>query len=274
MSLLESTTSSLLLPYNQPLEKGTFLKRYNRFLVDVKRTDGRIETIHCANTGSMKSCLQEGAPVYTLPSNNPQRLLKSSLELMELEDGYVCVNTMRANQVVEAWLKSEEGRMALGCTPSPYPPLLKREALYEEGTRFDFLLQWTNAWKEEHQTWVEVKSVSMRQEQPEGEPYWAFPDAVTLRGQKHLHALATAGQTKRHNAWLIFVMMRGSQHPPALLRSRFRIAAEIDPVYHQTLKSYLEQRKLRIGLLVPSLSLEGFGLREFYKLPLSTLTDL
>ena len=46
------------------LIKGKLVKRYKRFLTDVELEDGSIVIAHCTNSGSMKSCIEVGAPVY------------------------------------------------------------------------------------------------------------------------------------------------------------------------------------------------------------------
>ena len=56
-----------------PLIEGVLIKRYKRFLADIKLESGEVVTAHCANTGPMKGLLSEGAKVricllYTSPS--------------------------------------------------------------------------------------------------------------------------------------------------------------------------------------------------------------
>ena len=37
-----------------PLIEGVLIKRYKRFLADIKLDSGKVVTAHCANTGPMK----------------------------------------------------------------------------------------------------------------------------------------------------------------------------------------------------------------------------
>jgi len=46
------------------LVPGILIKRYKRFLADVKVNDGTVVTAHCPNTGGMKSCSEPGRLVY------------------------------------------------------------------------------------------------------------------------------------------------------------------------------------------------------------------
>ncbi|AVV85417.1 XRE family transcriptional regulator [Shewanella putrefaciens] len=43
--------------FEPALQQGILVKRYKRFLADIKLTDGSEMTIHCPNTGSMRNCL-------------------------------------------------------------------------------------------------------------------------------------------------------------------------------------------------------------------------
>ena len=46
-----------------PLIEGVLIKRYKRFLADIKLENGEVVTAHCATTGPMKGLLSEGAKV-------------------------------------------------------------------------------------------------------------------------------------------------------------------------------------------------------------------
>ena len=61
------------------LISGTLIRRYNRFLADVKLRNHRNVTAHCPNSGSMKGCSEPGRTVYLSRQNNPKRKLKYNL---------------------------------------------------------------------------------------------------------------------------------------------------------------------------------------------------
>lgn len=261
--LATSPEGAPLLPFPAALLCGAFEKRYKRFFVDMHVPGQGSLTVHCANSGSMKSCLLEGAPAWALDSGNPERKLRHSLELLELEDGLACLNTARANMLVERFLTSPSAREALpppdralfaSDFPSAYA--LKREAKYNAGTRFDFLAEFASG-----PMWIEVKSVSLRL----AERVWAFPDAVTERGQKHLDELMEA-KAAGQGAMLVFVMMRGASIPAETLAAGFRPAHEIDPRYAKLLSEAVDAG-VAVRLLVPSITPSGFGVRGWYPYP-------
>ncbi|RND29304.1 DNA/RNA nuclease SfsA, partial [Vibrio cholerae] len=84
--------------FSPPLQKGTLLKRYKRFLADVALEDGSVITMHCANTGAMTGCAEPGSTVWFSTSDNPKRKYAHSWELTQTQAGHwICVNTARAN---------------------------------------------------------------------------------------------------------------------------------------------------------------------------------
>ena len=68
--------------FNKKLISGEFIKRYKRFFVDVQ-IDNKIITAHCPNTGSMLNLLTKGNKVWLTKSNNPDRKLKYTLQIIK-----------------------------------------------------------------------------------------------------------------------------------------------------------------------------------------------
>ena len=58
------------------LIRGTLLRRYKRFMVDVKLKNGHVVTAHCPNSGSMLACCEPGRTVFLSSHNNPNRKFK------------------------------------------------------------------------------------------------------------------------------------------------------------------------------------------------------
>lgn len=252
------------------LEKGSFVTRYKRFFVDVVTSNGTREAIHCANSGSMKSCLDEGCDVYFSRSTNEKRKLKGSLELMRLSDGLACLNTQRANDFVSRFLETivvgpletknrvlselDEKCARLIETDLSQFVSIKREARFTDETRFDFLVTSSAA-----SAWIEVKSVSLRL----SDTVLAFPDARTERGEKHLNALIEAKQ-QGSGAFLYFVAMRASDKSAIEVAQSFRAAHEIDPKYAAALKNALETG-VQVRVVVPEITTRGFKLRGYFE---------
>ena len=73
--------------FNSPLIRGTLILRYKRFLADVRLADGEIVTAHCTNTGSMTGCKEPGSAVYLSRSDNTNRKLRYTWELIRCRPG-------------------------------------------------------------------------------------------------------------------------------------------------------------------------------------------
>ena len=206
--------------FAQPLESGRLVRRYKRFLADIVSDDGEALCIHCPNTGSMLNCMGEGARLWFQRSSDPRRKLPGTWELVETPQGRLaCVNTARANPLVEEALL--DGRIAelAGFTA------LKREVAYGvENSRADFRLDYAGA-----PAYVEVKSVTLGFA---GTPVAAFPDAVTLRGARHLRELAALARAGVRAVQLYCVNLAGIE--------AVRPAGEIDPAYAAALREARE----------------------------------
>lgn len=192
-----------------PLLPARLIRRYKRFLADMRLEDGREVTAHCPNPGSMLGMAPEGALCWLEPNDDPKKKLKFSWKLVEPSPGVlVAVDTGLANRVVAEAL-------AAGKVPGlDGYERVRAEVPYGEGSRVDFLL----SGPVRGDALVEVKSVTLSR------GGWAeFPDSVTKRGTKHLQELTREAQAGRR-AMMLYLVSRTDG-------ARVRIAADIDPAY-------------------------------------------
>jgi sugar fermentation stimulation protein A len=196
------------------LIKGKLVKRYKRFLADIELEDGRVVIAHCANSGSMKGCAEPGSPVWISTSNNPKRKLKFTWELILTKDSMIGVNTQVPNKLVKA---SIENRLVAELKEYTR---VKAEVKTSEHTRLDLLLE-DGA---NNRCYVEIKNCTMVEE-----GVAMFPDAVTIRGQKHLDELVRL-KKEGHRAVIFYLIQR-------MDAKLFTPASMIDKVYAQKLKN-------------------------------------
>jgi sugar fermentation stimulation protein A len=207
----EPAPAEVAIKFAHPLRPGTLLKRYKRFLADVRCDDGETLTVACSNTGTMKSCSEPGRPVLLSYHPDGTRKYPYSWEMIRMEKGWVGVNTAVPNALVERALK-------LGAVPELMSfPTVRREIPTGE-SRLDFVLEGPPG-----KCYMEVKNVSL----VEGDVI-CFPDAVTTRGLKHLEELIRL-QRAGHRAVMMYVVQRCDGVV-------FRPADHIDPDYGQALR--------------------------------------
>ena len=206
--------------YSKQLLEGRLIKRYKRFLADIELESGEVITAHCANTGAMTGCHPENARVWLSVSDNSKRKYPHSWELVELENkALACINTSITNRVV-----AEAIDQNLIDELSSYDEL-RREVVYgNEKSRIDMLLS-----SQDSRCYVEVKHLTLKL----GDELGGFPDAVSLRGQKHLRELMEQ-VSKGDRAVLLFAVMRNDVE-------RVEPARVIDPEYAKLLATAAEQ---------------------------------
>ena len=190
--------------FTNSLIKGKLIKRYKRFFADVE-VNNKVITAHCPNTGSMLGLLNKGNDVWLSKNDDPKRKLKFTLEMLRSNKKVIGVNTHRANRIVEHGLKNKLIKEFVSVKK------IKPEFKYSDDTRFDFLCD---------KYIIEVKNVTLNREAEVAE----FPDAITVRGTKHLKKLSESIQHGFKPYVLFLIQIQNI--------SKFRIAKDIDSDYY------------------------------------------
>ncbi len=192
--------------FPHPLVPGRLSRRYQRFLADVALEDGRLVTAHCPNSGSLLSCLEEGAPVRLSPQARPGRRTAFTWEMIYINGGWVGLNTLVPNRL--AARAAERRALKIFEEASA----VRREVRLGSKSRLDLLVE-----RPQGPLYVEVKNVTLVQD---GRAL--FPDAVTARGAKHLIELSRLKPPAA--GAMVFVVQRSDAEV-------FGPAEEIDPTY-------------------------------------------
>lgn len=197
--------------FETKLIKGKLIKRYKRFLSDIELENGEIVIAHCTNSGSMKTCIEEGADVYVSPVDDPKRKTKFTWEMIFINNGWIGINTAIPNKLAYEAVRDKEIPQL-----SQYNTV-RREVKFGD-SRLDVFAE-----NEQEKCYIEVKNVSMKVGNAA-----LFPDAVTTRGQKHLKTLIEV-KKNGHRAVMLYIIQRGDIN-------EFGPAKDIDPIYAEYLK--------------------------------------
>jgi len=193
--------------FKERLLQGSLVKRYKRFFVDIKYKN-KIITGHCPNSGSMMGLLNLGNKIWFSESDNLNRKLKYTLEIIEVEKRMVGINTLLTNKIVLEALNCKKINSLIKFND------IKTEVKFSNNTRFDFLLI-----NNKEKCFLEVKNVTLVRENKMAE----FPDAITSRGTKHLNELYNA-KKKGYQSYILYLIQRGDC-------DSFKIAKDIDKKY-------------------------------------------
>ena len=206
--------------FENELIPGVLIKRYKRFFVDIK-VKNKVITAHCPNTGSMMGLLNKGNKVWITKTNNPNRKLKYTLQIIESNGVKVGVNTHLTNKLFYEAIK-KRGIFKLKKSDE----VIKKK--FNSNTRFDFFIK-----KQNKGSFIEVKNVTLSRKNNIAE----FPDAVTERGAKHLRELVKA-KKKGFDIYLVFIIQREDC-------KIFKIADDIDKNYKKLL-TFAQKNKLKV----------------------------
>ena len=207
--------------FENELIPGVLIKRYKRFFVDIK-VKNKVITAHCPNTGSMMGLLNKGNKVWITETNNPNRKLKYTLQIIESNGVKVGVNTHLTNKLFYEAIKKK------GIFKLKKSDKIISEKKFNSNTRFDFFIK-----KKNKGSFIEVKNVTLSRKNNIAE----FPDAVTERGTKHLRELVKA-KKKGFDIYLVFIIQREDC-------KIFKIADDIDKNYKKLL-TFAQKNKLKI----------------------------
>ncbi len=194
------------------LIQGTLLRRYKRFLADVRLRNGHVVVAHCPNSGSMLACSEPGRTVYLSRHDKPDRRLRYTWELIAMPTSLVGVNTLVPNRLVKEAILADQIHGLTGYDS------LRSEVKYGRNSRIDLLLE-----KGAMRCFVEVKNCTLVTD-----GVARFPDAVTARGLKHLKELQDQVRSGDRAVMLFLVQRMDAE--------LFRPADHIDPAYGEELR--------------------------------------
>lgn len=213
--------------FSSPLVEGTLIKRHSRFLADVELSTGQFITAHTSNTGAMLGCKEAGSRVWLSKSDNPKRKYAYTWEIIESKTESavvpVGINTLLSNKLVREAIENGVIKELQGYAE------IKTEVKYgKENSRIDLLLEGAST-DVINMTpcYVEVKNVTLVENK-----IAYFPDAVSVRGAKHLRELA--GVVAQGARAVIFYCIQRMD------AEEFRPADFIDPEYGKYLRMSVE----------------------------------
>jgi len=198
--------------FKSPLIRGKLIRRYKRFLADVKLDTGETITAACPNTGSMLGLTEIDNIVWLSRSESPTRKYPHTWELVGIRDiGLVGINTAQPNRIVTEAIT--QGKVA---DLNGYAKL-RNEVKYGQNSRIDILLEDTKR----PSCYVEVKNVHFFRKPGLAE----FPDCVTERGTKHLVELSNMVKKGARAVMVYLIQCRNPSH--------FALADDKDRTYFE-----------------------------------------
>lgn len=193
------------------LVEGTFVQRDNRFRATVE-INGQLTKAHVPNSGRLHELFMPGQPVLLAHVPAPHRVTDYDLVMVRLEDRLVSMDARLPSRLFHEAVAAGQLDAFAGYSR------IKPEVSFGD-SRLDFRLA-----NDAEQCYVEVKSVTLVVA-----GCGLFPDAPTLRGQRHVRELMAAVE-RGHRAAVVFVIQRDDARC-------FRPHAEADPGFARVLQA-------------------------------------
>jgi sugar fermentation stimulation protein A len=178
----------------ETIEKGIFISRPNRFIVQCT-VEGKEVSAYLPNPGRLRELLLPGRVLYLAPQTSGARAYRYMCVAVERDGSPVMLHTHLNNAVARHLV---EHNLVFGLEGAE----ITRPEVTIGRSRFDFLLR-----HEGKEVVLEVKSCTLF-----GGRIAMFPDAVTLRGKRHLEELASLPAGKQRGAVLFIVHSPGVKY--------------------------------------------------------------
>lgn len=178
---------------DRPLVEAQFVRRDNRFRATV-RLNGQLTKAHVPNSGRLRELFVPGRPVLLAHVPAPHRITDYDLVMVRLGDRLVSMDARLPNRLFHEAVQAGRLDVFAGYTR------IEPEVQFG-GSRLDFRLE-----KAGEPCYVEVKSVTLVEE-----GCGLFPDAPTLRGQRHVGELVVARQ-QGNRAAVVFIIQRADAY--------------------------------------------------------------
>ena len=220
--------------FEESLIKGRLIKRYKRFLADIKLSNGKIVTAHCPNPGSMLSLFSKGCEVWVSKKNNVKSKLLYSWELVKIKRNFVGINTLLTNKIAIEAIKNKR------IEELSKHKFVKKEVSLNKSTRIDILMELRGK-----PCYIEVKNVTLNRKKSVAE----FPDSITKRGTKHLKELSALAE-RGISAIMLYIVQRSDC-------KFFKIAHDIDSEYAENL---IQAQKKGVKILCYNCSVSQYAI--------------
>lgn len=205
------------------LIKGTLVKKYRRFIVDVRLEDGTLVTAHCPTMGTMQGISEPGLQVMLSDSGLETRRNKLTWELVNINGTWVGVNSALPLKIL---VESIEQKLIPSLTEFTE---IQVEATYGHRNKIDVMLLgmeqncFINTY---HVSWVE-NGVAF------------FPDVPSPRIAKTIQQLTDIAP-QGHRAVAFFLVQRNDS-------TLFKPAEDVDKIF---LKAMLAAQSAGVEIMV------------------------